>query len=277
MTNKTPESRDDVINKRLQFMCDKATELKAEGWDRHKEASDNKYIRINGDSMRIVSLEDKSALNGIGGKFYDVKKSKAESDKNLKDLSTEEANGRKSAFEIKKERRLQAHIIKKSLADGGSLLGKKLLICLKDIGFEELLFVTDEISFGDKNYQPIVRCDLFAVGIQRENVFPVLIELKSTRSLGRLFQQLDNASFDLGDPRIPAQEDRSKLISDFIESVTRKIITSYDVKKILIWPSGTSSKDTMKKMKANEKIIYIEYNPVEFNCPDQIEFKRIYP
>lgn len=273
MKNNIPESRNAVINKRLQYMCVTANKLKADGWDRCSNAEQDRYIRINGSSMQAVSLADEKALNGHGSKTTSTQAIIKRFNTDADDISTNKFKGDKSAFDMKKERRLQAHIIKESLINDGDLLCSKLFICLNKI-FTKLLFVTDEISFGDRNNQPIVRCDIFAVGVINGAAQPVLIELKSTRSLSRLYDQIDSATSDLTGSTSDESKHRQKLICDFVKSITGESISTstFDVRKILVWPHGKPSKATLKKMKDRNDVLYIEYLPTDFSRPQEVRF-----
>mgnify|MGYP003674317935 CR=1 FL=1 len=286
----TSGDRDEIINWRIANMTKFAADLKPIVWDRFQEAKNDLYIRIGGESMQAVSLKDESALSGCGkprGKLDDIV---VEAKKPPKRLGEGSKKGEEYVFNRKKERRLQAHIIKKSLEDNGSLLGAKLFKCLGST-FDELVFVTDEISFGDRdqentnelpmefcpdgkkaNRPDTVRCDILAVGKIGKETHPVLIELKSDRSLKRLFEQLDNASFDIGDHRNPNGGERRNSITELVKEITgKKISSSFDVKKILVWPGGKSSLQTAKRI-AESKVICIDYSEKDFTNPNDVEF-----
>jgi hypothetical protein len=117
-----------------------------------------------------------------------------------------------------------------------------------------------------------VRCDLLAVGKIGKETHPVLIELKSDRSLKRLFEQLDNASFDIGDHRNPNGGERRNSITELVKEITgKRISSSFDVKKILVWPGGKSSLQTAKRI-AESKVICIDYSEKDFTNPNDVEF-----
>ncbi len=289
----TSGKRDEMINWRIANMAEFARDLISIGWDRCQEAQKDVYIRIRGESMQAVSLKDDSALNGCGKAQTCASKIESEARKTPKRLGEGTTRREEDVFNAKKERRLQAYIVKKSLEDKGSLLGATLFKCLDSI-FDELLLVTDEISFGDSNhenenelpeelrrrnrtYRPdIVRCDIFAVGKIGDEIHPVLIELKSERSLSRLFEQLDNASFDIGDSRNPKKDERRIGIANLVKETTGMEISSFDVKKVLVWPvpktGDSSSTDTTNRI-ASSKVICIDYFEQDFESPSDVKFK----
>ncbi len=249
-------SRDAIIKSRLDEMSNRANEIHVSGWDISAEAEKNRYIRILGESFRAVSLDDKSPLCGFG---EDDAKTIANVKEHFlikpKDLS--EKN-----WKAKKERRLQSWIIKHALMNERNLLKNELFSCLRD-DFDELLFAIDEVSFGDKNHGPTVRCDLLAVGVKGDEVFLSVIELKSERALDRLLDQLDNAEKEI-------DAHRGEIV-ELMKRLTSKEIRNFAVKKILVWPAATQGerKDTTEKRK-NSGVDFIEYSPKDFDHPEGV-------
>jgi hypothetical protein len=169
--------------KKLAAMIDLVEQLNRSDWNVKTAAENDQYIRVNGGTFRAVSLADKSALCGFakqGAKDIETIKNHFK--------NNQPQNLANDVFEAKKERRLQSRIIKKALLNQRNLLHESLFgAALKD-HFDKLLFAFDEVSF-EKN-----RVDLIAVGKKENKIFPVVIELKSNRSLTRLVEQLNDAS-----------------------------------------------------------------------------------
>jgi hypothetical protein len=167
---------------------------------------------------------------------------------------------------IKKERRLQSWIIKQALMNRRDLMKSQIFECLKE-SFDELIFALDEVSFGDKNHKhpieeaDIVRCDLLAVGVKDGNTFPVVIELKTSRDLGRLIEQLKNAEREI----ISHEQE----IRSLMELITGKKISDSTVKKVLVWPDGNESKTTATKRK-DSNVFFVQYSPCEFESPNTL-------
>jgi len=82
-----------------------------------------------------------------------------------------------------KEKRMQAALIRHALMNNLSL--HELCDGFTDV-FDELIFVTDEFSAGN------IRADIIALGGMKGRYFPVFIELKATRTLKRIIEQLTN-------------------------------------------------------------------------------------
>jgi hypothetical protein len=129
---------------------------------------------------------------------------------------------------------------------------------LKD-HFDELLFAFDEVSFKNN------RVDLIAVGKKENKIFPVVIELKSNRSLTRLVEQLNDAS--------------DAILKNLAEIKTLlKLVTSLDisdsgeVRKVLIWTEvkNSASNKTTDIIQDSKDIIFIEYLLNDKNFPDVI-------
>lgn len=268
--------RDNLISWRLKNMAGFAEELASSGWDKKAQASNNRYIRIGGESVRMVSLDDASALNHCGRNYTTIVNC-IKNEQPPEHLETTSKNGKKSVFESKKERRLQAHIIKTALMSNDSLLDKSLFKCLKDGELlDELVFLTDEISFGDKNHGPTIRCDLFALGQLGEETFPVMIELKSTRSLdgkkNGLIQQLKDAEKEITTHAEEADQLSRAITPGKGFSHPKKCM------KILVWPKAESNprKDTLEKIK-DAGIIAIEYCPKDFETQAENLFSILSP
>jgi hypothetical protein len=262
-------NRKDLINWRLEYMTNLAIELKQDVWSEAAQAQANKYIRINGESYRAVSLADESPLcqfSKTGSPTLSIIKSHFE--------KTPDPNG--LSLEKKRERRLQSRIIKQALMKSRNLLDNSLFGEALKGQFDELIFALDEISFGDKNHLPLngrknSRCDLVAVGKYGDEVFPVVIELKYTRSLGILFEQLDNVCTEIN-------KHHDKFFT-LLETVTGMSISkNAETRKILVWPAlglkNCESKNTRERREHSD-VLFIEYSPKEFISPSEIVFCQV--
>ena len=257
-------SRTELIQKRFKLMIEMSKKLQ-EQTDISLLAKSDKYIRIGGEQFMSVSLHDKSPLAGIGNKTTKIETVLSYlNEKKANDLSEKD-------WKSKEERRLQAWIIKKALINQRCLLAP---LNLKS-HFDELLFCLDEVSLGDCNHErensedgrpKIVRCDILAMGLQGGVYYPVLIELKYKRELGRLIEQLDNFIYDI--------EEDSTVNKTFMElmricsGIEDGATLSDNFKKIIVWPKCKHpQKSTAKKLDEKE-ILEIEYEYSEDNHKD---------
>jgi len=247
-------SRTDLIEKRFELMVNMAEKLRNKT-NYSQLADKEQYIRICGEGYMSVSLADKSPLLGIGAQEEEIEKVlKHLEEKQAKELSDK-------VWKSKKERRLQAWLIKRALTHNRSL---RESLRLED-HFGELLFCLDEVSLGDSNHErddskdrpKIVRSDILALGLQGGVYYPVLIELKYKRELKRLIEQLDNFIKDV--------EDHSSVNDVFIDllrtcsGVEKSANLSNNFKKIIIWPkSKNPRKSTVEKLNENG-VLEIEY------------------
>lgn len=263
MTKKPVGDRTALIKWRLKNMIAFAKEMQKPLWDESLAATNDKYIRILGESCRAVSLNDLSPLCGYGGTGSKVVSNVI---KHFDDAKREPIKLAGDDWKKKKERRLQSWIIKQGLMNGRDLLQSPIFNCLKT-HFDELLFALDEVSFGDNNHNlpKIVRCDLLAVGVKGNNVFPVVIELKSNRALGDLIMQLANAEKEI--------DSHSNEIGELMKSLTKKNISDFAVRKVLVWPAATigESKGTAE-IRTNSDVIFVEYSPKDFKHPEEMVF-----
>lgn len=256
-SRKKPVNRGERIVWRLKNMIRFSKQLKIHWSDEQAMAAQDKYIRVCGESIRLVSLADDSALC----RFKDLgprKSVDALARRARGDLSIEGMN--KALAKSKQERRLQAYLIKSALLESRELLGT--LSCLSG-KLKSLLFAYDKISFGDKSFGKgnSVRLDILAVGTNHsDESFPVIIELKSKRSyadLKWLGIQLRNAERELTGMNSPAAD----VIACFLTAATGIKPTLPDqVMKVLVWPAGGDSqqiKSTLEKYK--DQITFIEY------------------
>ncbi len=172
------QTRDEIIQCRLSKMTEWAKKRRCflagppNGW------GEDWYIRIGGNGYTAVSLDCERPLLGFASRP-------------TTDIETVISHFKKGTVkELGRptpEKRAQAWLIKQAINDK---LNLKTYLGLDGSIYEELLFALDEVSFGDKDHKPIGRLDILAVGICDAGAFPVFIELKSRRLLGRLLCQL---------------------------------------------------------------------------------------
>lgn len=258
------EERLKVIKKRLKLMSQLGHQIRASGWDEKASAKDDRYIRIKGESLRAVSLNDLSPLCGFGksgnARAVATVIRHFEDEGRIPVKLAEADHGRK------KERRLQSYIIKQALLSQRNLLGNTSLGCIGK-EFDKLVFALDEVSFGDNNNSPVIRCDLLAVGQRGGEIFPAVIELKSNRELDRLDEQLENATRHI--------EKTYENVKELLEVVTGLKLNSQRVEKILVWPSpnGKESRETTRFRQDNPDIKFIEYSPVSYRTLSEVKFE----
>lgn len=150
--------------------------LAAQDIDHAKWAQALKYIRVNGSGVRPISICNDNpcgALVGFEGSM---------------DVNSRLRDGLHAPVELlnpnarKNELRLQARLIEHALRSPETL---PALLHLTD-QCDELRLVTDELKVNN------VRADVVLLGKKDDVYFPVFIELKNERTLGRLIEQLDN-------------------------------------------------------------------------------------
>lgn len=259
--------REALIDWRLEFMTNQANGLKIESWNEVEAARKNRYIRINGESYRAVSLADDSPLS----KFAESGACQLATIERHFDKKLEPKDGQ--WLEKKRERRLQSRIIQQALSSKRNMLIDSLFGKALERQFDELIFALDEVSFGDANHTGATdnsRCDLVAVGRIGSDTFPVVIELKSERSLGRLFEQLDDASREI--------ERHQEYFGKLLKALTGISVSIAEVHKILVWPALVSGhpdkKTTIEKCekKGNAGMLFIEYSPEKFSSASKVAY-----
>lgn len=143
------------------------------------------YIRVGGGSYRLISVAPGNPCGHLTrrgkGTVIGYSASMLMAIKNAE--LAEIAETKKPGIE-KKEHKMQAALIQHALMNDLNLHG--LVDGFSDV-FDELLFVTDELSAGN------IRADIIALGGMQGKYFPVFIELKAVRALGDLITQLTEA------------------------------------------------------------------------------------
>jgi hypothetical protein len=187
-----------------------------------KMAKNGQYIRIGGMGFRAVSLEPKTPLSGYADK---PSKNLANMFLQFNERAPKPMN---VAPEKKEERCLQRYIIKSAMQHNRDML--KALSC-KNTPYDELLFVTDEVSL-DK-----VRCDILALGRIGADYYPVSIELKSNRDKKELIRQLDAFCSYI------QKQEYGTLFSEIFITLTGQAgikINTATPHKMIIWPRADS-------------------------------------
>jgi len=201
--------------RRREFLENKPTDW-SEDW----------YIRIGGNGFRAVSVNDATPLKGFSNKGASEN---FEAIKKIFENGIPQIPGKPVP-----ERSLQSWLIKQALRHKGEL---KNVLGLDNGGYKHLFFALDEVSLGDKDHKPIIRCDIVAVGVDLQGkAFPVIIELKSSRAQTDLMRQLDGFSAEMGN-----------YSSEFFELLEKCVgikLDTMQARKIVIWPK--SQKDNRK-------------------------------
>ncbi len=245
-------SRKEIIANRLGLMTARAKER--HNFLQKEKLCQDCYIRIRGEDYRAVSLNDKTPLCGFSNRGA------ARLPTILVHFKTKLLPLSENVWKQKKERRIQCLIIRQALSKNGDMNS----ILNLNSKYDELIFALDEVSLGDKHNQPTYRCDILAVGIKHGKAVPVLIELKSDRSQGRLIDQLDFFSNEI----LKFKNEFGKLLK---ECVGREVMISDQIGKMLIWPlNKQAKKDTLPKYHEREiDVVEYEWN---YNHPESIKF-----
>ena len=217
------QKRDKTIQDRLNKMTEWAKQRRLlpanppNGWE------EDRYIRIGGNGYTAVSLDLERPLLGFAsGPTTDIKMVVSHFQKEPKNTLCRSTP----------EKRAQAWLIKQAINDN---LNLKTYLGLDASIYDKLLFALDEVSFGDQDNKPIRRLDILAVGKCDGNHFPVLIELKSRRDLGRLLVQLQD------------YQDHLKRYKSEFETLLKACtgVKEVDLSKygrIIVWPRSKNGK-----------------------------------
>jgi len=229
----------------------------AEAWrgkltDMEKLAVEFKYIRIGGKGYRPVSICRENpcgSLGETGSKIEDIKVSKKLGVSAALEKAIDIAHGKSTNLTPgngKPEHTVQAGLIHHALTHGLSL--KNRLEGFDD-EFDDLLFVSDETRM-DASGQ--VRTDILAVGVKGSVCFPVFIELKAKRTLGKVVDQLANA-------RAKAAESKDSFVKMLSLATGGKSIKFDAYKLLIIWPGSESgkTKDNYASIPADERKNYL--------------------
>ena len=208
------------------------------------------YIRVGSSGYRPISIAPE---NPCGRLIQRTKKTVignfaklSTAIKNAKDAEKPNSPNSYKPGNAKPEHRMQATLIRHALMNGMELHG--LCDGFTDV-FDELIFVTDELSAGD------IRADIIALGGRQGRYFPVFIELKANRELGRLTDQLRCARKAME----VAGDSFLKLLANATGKPKSDIVFD-DAKLLIIWPGSASGKERDDVAKARENgFIVAEY------------------
>jgi len=224
--NKTEHDVGYYLNKMANFARERAAHTG--GYKPAELARNYRYIRIGGNGFRAISIDPRhpcGALEGIATSNAKFDKAFARFDALPKGGAIGDSGDRKP------EHRLQAYLIQRALATPGTM--PHLLAC--DDIFDELWFITDELKLGD------IRADMVFLGRKGTQYFPVLLELKVNRALGRLIEQLDGAERALKTFNREAVDFLTWAIRPILELKCEQI----DISRghcLIVWPSLQDSR-----------------------------------
>jgi hypothetical protein len=259
------QGRNNVIRHRLNKMTEWAKQRREFLANHAKEWNEDWYIRIGGNGFRAVSLNNCSPLFGFADKSDEdineiIRQFKQNNTKNISD-----------DLDGLPERRVQCWLIKQAINDK---LNLKTYLGLDGSIYEDLLFVLDEASFGDKDNQPIRRLDILAVGIYGGIAYPVLIELKSKRKLGNLLYQL-------GEYQSEMKQFELEFKRLFKACVNRDVnFSKYG--KIMVWPKSPSGKKSRTRTVdvegdcREDNITVIESGTDKWSNSNDFSFHHVY-
>jgi hypothetical protein len=208
------------------------------------------YVRIGGNGFRLVSIHPD---NPCGSVYVDNRPmgSKSTLDAVL-DHAIVASHRVGPPGNGKREHRVQAHLIHRALTQPGELAS--LLDCT-DL-FDELLFLSDEFRLDD------IRADIIALGRKESKYFPVFIELKATRTLARVINQLEDIT-----NRMVAQPEA---VANFLAAASGIPASQIEMTplRLIIWPSRENGKESVAVSTARSK----GFTTVGFREPSLSEF-----
>jgi len=263
----------DKISDRLRYM----SRLAKERAEKFSELSlEDVYIRIGGNGFRAVSVAETSPLASYGKMVEKNDKKVWMSTATVKNWSTVckhlDYNEPAGINGTKEERRLQAYMIRRAIQTKENSLRELIGNMIGGVEFDDILFAFDEISLGDQ-YQKvpfrnpingeadgIIRCDLLCVGRRGDEGWPILVELKYDRQLGRLFEQLDEFSLFV-------TKHYKNEFSELLMAATDVQVNCDKCYKVLVWPGNENETDSTKKRLKESDVQVIEYTVTE-TIPD---------
>jgi len=250
--------RDQIIKGRLQKMT---------AWSRQRREflqnlpyrwNAEWYIRIGGNGFTAVSLNHDRPMLGFNTSPV------ANIETVVQHFKRDEIKvlGRKTP-----EKCAQAWLIKQAITHKLDLTH---CMGLEGSVYDKLLFAFDELSFGDRDHGQIVRLDMLAVGVCADQAYPVLIELKSDRELGKLMSQLQEYQYQV-----------SQYKQEFKELLTACVNEDVNMKKfgkILIWPKSTSGRSSHRVGSESKhyEVTVIEGNASDWSTIKEFSFNILY-
>jgi hypothetical protein len=208
------------------------------------------YIRIGGNGFRLVSIHRD---NPCGSLYIDGKEVGTTPTLSVVLDKAQFASQRVgSPGNGKTEHRVQAYLIQQALTRPEEFPG--LLDC--DDLFDELLFITDEFRLGE------IRADVIALGRKGESYVPVYIELKATRSLTRVIDQLDNIT-----NRMTTASNAAVALLAAASGIGAELI-EMNPRRLLIWPASASGRESASVSNARDK----GFVTIGYTKPSEFEF-----
>jgi hypothetical protein len=246
---KDDAARREIIRSRLEGMARRAREAQAHSAEQNAEvlARCDRYIRIRGEDFRAVSLAELAPLCGFHTR---------QGARNLETVYRHFALPRPTMaarLELKPERSIQCWLIKTALMEGRDL---RTPLGLNGAHYDDLVFALDEVSLGDKNHPPILRCDVLGVGRTGGRSFPVLIELKSRREKKTLMGQLSEFCSEI---RIYRES-----FGALLEACTGIPVNDLNCRRIIVWPRAKKDNPTSRahlQSLLEAGIDVVEYDP----------------
>lgn len=233
LVKKTAEKTDwtGSIETRAQLMEKWRAELPA----LEQLAESRFYVRVGSAGYRLISLSEENPCGRLRrkgnktviGYTQDVATA-------IRNADVAEDPGKPGIGKL--EHGMQAALIRHALKNRLDLHG--LCDGFDDV-FDELIFVTDELSAGS------IRADIIALGGSRGRYFPVFIELKAARALGRLTEQLTNAK--------ETMKTAGDSFLDLLANATGKpksAISFDNAQLLIVWPDLPSRKERSMVSKA---------------------------
>lgn len=169
------------------------------------------HMRPSSAGVALISLHPDSPQLGEGGL------SPKQAAERLATFSISRVPGRSTA-----EKELQAFIVAEAYRHA------RRLHCIEPVG-QPTWFITDELRLPHDNGGDVI-CDLVGVGLRGGRMVPVVIELKSERSLSRLVEQVTSYS------RVIEQE--RELFAELAGVLLgRQVALVGEAERWIVWPA----------------------------------------
>jgi hypothetical protein len=220
------------------------------------------YIRVNADGFRAVCVSRERPLCEFGSRSVTSLATAVQSIKGPPRPPSKSAQS-------KRERCLQAHMIREALRNGGDLLPM-----LPGLPFDRLLFALDEVPLNmdeASSATKTIRCDLLAVGIRGRRSEPVIIELKWGRALTRLVEQLQGYARMITTYR----REFGQLLGEAIEKP--RFVKADRIHGVIVWPPPPAPRQGAKKpvfaSKTADHLRKHRISAIQFEDSSGYEFK----
>lgn len=228
-------SRDDLTSDRLAKMATFWNQLrKSRDLDESALAARGMYVRLGGESVRLISLDRKAPLCALESEQGPVKNTSQ-----ISDLITLVKNGKitpkiPGGTSTMSERKVQRDLIEKALLNGRRFEDR--FPGLEGHGIDQLMFICDELRVDPQDNEAC-RADIIALGRKGDVFFPVYIELKYGSELTVLVKQLETIRREMSKPQVV------KNFVRLLSTVSRVAVDSIDMslaRIMLIWPKSKS-------------------------------------